>query len=216
MLLNRTNEEWLSELNTDGVKQAEAIADLWDLLKHGCRYTVNRHSSELDRFELQQIEQFVEDCAQDALMSILKHISEFRGDSKFTTWAYKFAINITLTAMRRESWKNISLDQLLEQKSENSLALSEDEPGNNPDLLLHRKAIWEAIQSVIQNDLTEKQQQVIKLMVFDEVPMDLVCDHLGTNRNAVYKLLHDARRKLKQQIQAQGFGVAELMDLFSA
>lgn len=216
MPINRTNEEWLNELSAGGIKQSRAIEDLWEVLKHGCRYTVNRHSSELDRFDLQQIEQFVEDSAQDALITVLKHVNEFRGESKFTTWAYKFAINITLTAMRRESWKNISLDQLLEQKSENSLALSEDEPGNNPDLMLHRKTIWESIQSVIQNDLTEKQQQVIKLIVFDEVPMDVVCDHLGTNRNAVYKLLHDARRKLKQQIQAQGLGVAELMDLFSA
>lgn len=79
-----------------------------------------------------------------------------------------------------------------------------------------QEELWEVIREVIEHDLTEKQRQVLMLMVFKEVPMDEVVRHLGTNRNSVYKLLHDARWKLKDKLLERGFEVGESLSLFSA
>ena len=148
----------------------------------------------------------------------MNHLSDFRGDSKFTTWAYKFAINIALTAARRERWRGVSLDQL--SSSEDSIlferTILDKSPGPTLDQSVMRDETREIIQKVIERDLTEKQRRVLILMVFNEVPMDEVVRELNTNRNAVYKLLHDARRKLKSELQSHGFDIGETLTLFSS
>src|SRR5574342_261976 len=108
----RTNQEWLRDLNASGPLQEAAIADLRDLLLRAALYFFSRNLSDFGGLSRSDILQRAEDCAQDALIAVIKHLSDFRGDSKFTTWAYKFAINMALMAARRERWKNISLDEL--------------------------------------------------------------------------------------------------------
>lgn len=111
----RTNTEWLHDLKSSGPEQARAIEDLRAYLLRAAQYSLNRQRSELGGLPPAELEQLAEDCAQDALVAILKHLDEFRWESKFTTWAYKFAVNIALNAGRREIWKHVSLDQLLDQ-----------------------------------------------------------------------------------------------------
>src|SRR5512135_2901825 len=111
----RTNAEWLHDLRATGNEQADAIEDLRAYLLHAAQYSLNRQHGELGGLLLAEIEPLAEDCAQEALLAILKHLDEFRSESKFTTWAYKFAVNIALNAGRREIWKHTSLDQLLDQ-----------------------------------------------------------------------------------------------------
>jgi RNA polymerase sigma-70 factor (ECF subfamily) len=159
-----------------------------------------------------------EDCAQEALIAIMNHLSDFRGDSKFTTWAYKFAVNIALSTARRAHWKDFSLDQPpVDGQSEASEWIIQDKSSVvASDQSAMQSEVRQAIQEVIEHDLTENQRHVLLLMVFHEVPMDEVVRRLGTNRNAVYKLLHDARRKLKSSLQARGFEIGEMLALFSA
>src|SRR5574342_386168 len=108
----RTNQEWLRDLNASGPLQEAAIADLRDLLLRAALYFFSRNLSDFGGLSRSDILQRAEDCAQDALIAVIQHLSDFRGDSKFSTWAYKFAINIALMAARHEHWKGVSLDKL--------------------------------------------------------------------------------------------------------
>lgn len=218
MSKTRTNEEWLHDLNASGKTQEAAIVDLRDLLLRAALYFFSRNLSDFKGMNRDEILQRAEDGAQEALIAVLNHLSDFRGDSKFTTWAYKFAINIALMTSRRERWKNISLDQFSpsEEGSSPEWMLQDNSTTPAPDQSALQGEVGDILREVIEHDLTDKQRQILILMVFNEVPMDEVVRQLGTNRNAIYKLLHDARRKLKSSLQARGFEVGETLALFGA
>src|SRR5512138_3429160 len=108
----RTNKEWLSDLRLTGAGQEQALADLRDLLLRASLYFFGRNLGDFSGLGREEVLQRAEDCAQEALMTVLEHLSEFRGDSKFSTWAYKFAINIAMTTARHERWKGVSLDEM--------------------------------------------------------------------------------------------------------
>jgi RNA polymerase sigma-70 factor, ECF subfamily len=214
----RTNEEWLHDLHATGELQEAAITDLRDLLLRATLYFFSRNRGDLSGLNQNEIMQRAEDGAQESLIAVINHLPDFRGDSKFTTWAYKFAINIALMTSRRERWKNISLDQMSSEESGSRPAwlLRDKSTGSAPDQSALQGEVGDLIREVIEHDLTDKQRQILIMMVFHEVPMDEVVHRLGTNRNAVYKLLHDARRKLKARLQARGFDIGETLALFGA
>jgi RNA polymerase sigma-70 factor (ECF subfamily) len=218
MSSTRTNQEWLHDLNASGATQEAAIADLRDLLLRAALYFFSRNTGDFRGLDRDEITHRAEDCAQDALMAVMDHLSDFRGDSKFTTWAYKFAINMAMMASRRERWKGVSLDELAASDESHFFEwiIQDKSDGGSPEQSALQAEIQRIIQEVIEQDLTENQRRVVFLMVFNEVPMDEVVRHLGTNRNAVYKMLHDARRKLKSGLQARGFEVGETLTLFGA
>ncbi len=216
MMEPRTNQEWLRDLSANGENQAAAIADLRNILLRAALYFFNRNLGDFAGLSHDEILQRAEDCAQDALIAVINHLADFRGDSKFTTWAYKFAINMALMAARRERWKEVSIDQL-SASSEDSFSewiLKDNPEGISPEQSASQAELRKIIRDAIEQDLTEKQRQILILMVFKEVPLDEVVHYLGSNRNAVYKLLHDARRKLKSTLQAHGFEVDETLALF--
>ena len=215
MSTTRTNQEWLHDLNANGAPQEAAIADLRELLLRAALYFFSRNVGDFRGMDREEITQRAEDCAQDALMAVLDHLSDFRGDSKFSTWAYKFAINMAMMAARRERWKGVSLDELASDESHFfDWILQDRSDGSAPEQSAIQAEIQRIIRDVIEQDLTENQRRVVFLMVFNEVPMDEVVRHLGTNRNAIYKMLHDARRKIKSGLQSRGFEVAETLALF--
>ncbi|SRR5581483_6897712 len=218
MSRTRSNEEWLNDLKSKGAAQESAIADLRGILLRAVLYLFNRNLGDLGGLARDDALKLAEDCAQEALIAVLNHLSDFRGDSKFTTWAYKFAVNIGLTAARHERWKDVSLDQLsiAEDDGISEWLMQDKSPSLGPDQSALQNEVRRAIREVIERDLTDKQRRVLLLMVFNEVPMDEVVQQLDTNRNAIYKLLHDARRKLKSGLQSRGFEVGETLALFSS
>jgi RNA polymerase sigma-70 factor (ECF subfamily) len=218
MYNTRTNEQWLNDLGTNGVVQEAAIADLRNLLLRTVLFFFSRNTSDFGGLARDEILHLAEDCTQEALIAIMNHLSDFRGDSKFTTWAYKFAVNTALVAARRERWKSVSLDHsaFSNDGDPSEWLLQDKSAGLPPDQSSMQVEVFEVILEVIEHDLTDKQRYVLIMMVFNEVPMDILVHQLGTNRNAIYKLLHDARRKLKYGLQARGFEVGEMLALFSA
>ena len=214
----RTNQEWLHDLNASGALQEAAVADLRDLLLRAALYFFSRNLGDFQGLNQDEIMQRAEDCAQDALIAVINHFSDFRGDSKFTTWAYKFAINIAMMTARRERWKGVSLDELAssEEKYFNEWMIRDKSDGVAPEQSAMQGEVQAILRDVIEYDLTEKQRRVLLMMVFNDVPMDEVVRHLDTNRNAVYKMLHDARRKIKSSLQARGFEIGETLSLFDA
>ena len=214
----RTNEEWLNDLRSGGEVQEAVIADLRDLLLRAALYFFSRNLGDFRGLSRDEIMQRAEDCAQDALITVLNHLSEFRGDSKFTTWAFKFAINIALVAARRERWKGVSLDEVAasEEKHFPELLLRDRSGQAAPEQSAMQVELRVILRELIEYHLTERQRQVVFLMAFNDVPIDEVARHFNTNRNAVYKLLHDARRKLKIGLEARGFDIGETLSLFGA
>lgn len=210
----RTNEEWLRALGTRGAEQAAAIAELRALLLRAAKYSFKRTHYALSRLDRAEILQLAEDSAQDALLAVLKHLDEFRGESKFTTWAYKFAVNFALTRARKETWRRVSLDELLEESELPELPFADESGAMDPVRAAWQAEVWGVVREVIEGELTDRQRQVLRLMVFDDVPMDEVAEYFKTNRNALYKLLHDARRRLKARLEARGLAVTEVIDLF--
>jgi RNA polymerase sigma-70 factor, ECF subfamily len=215
MAKTRTNEEWLQDLiSADSAREA-AIADLRDLLLRASLYFFSRNLDDFQGLSRDEILQRAEDCTQEALIAVMNHLTDFRGKSKFTTWAYKFAINKALVAARHERWKGRNLDELASIDEKNlSKWMKEISDGTTPEKSVMQAEVQTVLQQVILHDLTEKQRQVLVLMIIHNVPLDEVVRHLGTNRNAVYKLLHDARRKLKNGLEQNGFDIGETLSLF--
>lgn len=211
----RTNDEWVRELSAGGEEQAAALGDLRAYLLRAARYALQRHRGHLAHVSPADLDQMAEDCAQEALLAILDHVKDFRGDSRFTTWAYKFAINMALVARRREAWKHVSLDALLEQAGSSKWLAEAQTAAGDPEQTARRAEAWAAIRGIIEDDLTDRQRQALKAIVADGVPLDELVRHWGSNRNAAYKLLHDARRKLKSRLEARGFAPREVLALFS-
>ncbi len=209
----RTNEEWLRDLRVQGPEQQEAINDLREYLLRAVLYFFSQNPGDLRHLAREEIEQVAEDLAQDALLTILKHLDEFRGESKFTTWAYRFAINMSLVEARRQRWKNVSLDNLLTNAELPDFQF-EDENAADPELSARQQEIWNAVRDVIDHELTPRQREILTAIAFEDVPMDVVTEQLHTNRNAVYKMLHDARSKLKKSLEERGFGVDEIIGAF--
>jgi RNA polymerase sigma-70 factor (ECF subfamily) len=211
----RSNAEWNIALAGVGDEQAAALADLRTYLLRAALFTLQRSLHYVDHLESSILGELAEDCAQEALMAVLQRLHVFRGESKFTTWAYAFAVNTALVAARRERRAPVPLDRILED-TDSPPGPTCDE-GSLPDPERHalQTETMAAIQDGIERQLTLKQQQALRALVFEEVPLDEVVRHWGSNRNAVYKLVHDARRKLKAHLMARGFDVKEILDVFA-
>jgi RNA polymerase sigma-70 factor (ECF subfamily) len=214
----RTNQEWLHDLRASGALQEAAITDLRELLLRAALYFFSRNLGDFRALHRDEILQRAEDCAQDALLAVMNHIADFRGDSKFSTWAYKFAINTAMMAARRERFRGVSLDELAssEETYFQEWMLQDHAENVTPEQAAMQSEIRGILRDVIERDLTENQRRVLILMVFNDIPMDEVVSHLDSNRNAIYKLLHDARRKLKQGLQRRGLEIGETLSSFGA
>jgi RNA polymerase sigma-70 factor, ECF subfamily len=212
--IKRSNEDWVRELAGQGADQAAAIGDLRALLLRAALYALSRSGVHGTQLTQGQAEEIAEECAQDALLAILDRLGDFRSESQFTTWAYKFAVNIALTAARRERWKTVSLDVLLDDDAAPAWTPRSAPNTPLPEQTSQQAEVWTLVGQVMETELTPRQRQVLRAMVFEEVPLDEVARHLRSNRNAVYKLVHDARRKLKAGLEAKGYSVADILDLF--
>lgn len=210
----RGNAQWLEDLRAEGTPaQAEAIQDLRQYLLRAVLYFFSQNPGDLRGLAREEIEQIAQDLAQEALLTILKNLDEFRGDSKFTTWAYRFAINMSLVEARRQRYKNISLENILENAEVPEFQF-QDKDAPDPDRAALQQEIWETVRDVIQNELTARQRAILTAVVFEDVPVDVITQRFRMNRNAVYKMVHDARAKLKKRLEERGFAVSEILSLF--
>jgi RNA polymerase sigma-70 factor (ECF subfamily) len=212
-MTQRTNVEWLTALR-DG--DDAALADLRTYVLRAALFTLQRARHHVGHLGAGALGQLAEDCAQESLTAILQRLGTFRGDSQFTTWAYTFAVNTALLAARRERWASVSLDRILDGSETPSAATGGHDATLDPERRALQAEAVAAIRDGIEHHLTVKQQQLLRAIVFEQVPLDEVVRHWGSNRNALYKLLHDARRKLKSHLHARGFDVDEILDLFGA
>jgi RNA polymerase sigma-70 factor (ECF subfamily) len=210
-MVRRTNAEWLAALQSS---DEVALGELRTYVLRAALFTLQRARHHVGHLGSSALGQLAEDCAQESMTAILQRLDTFRAESHFTTWAYTFAVNTALMAARRERWASVSLDRILEGSDTPSVA--HDDPGViDPETHALKAEAVAAIREGIEH-LTVKQRQLLRAVVFEQVPLDEVVRHWGSNRNALYKLLHDARRNLKSHLAERGFDVEEIFDLFAA
>ncbi len=213
----RTNEDWLHDLQSEGITQTRAVQDLREYLLKAVFLYYHRRRSDLSHLARDELAQMAEDAAQDAVLKILDKLDTFRGDSKFTTWAYRVAINQAAGDLRRRRWDNVSLDAMKEAADEALpplLATLEDPTAGDPDSRATRNQVWQFITDVIENEFTERQRIVFVNQYFHGVPPATIAEQLGTNRNNIYKISHDGRVKLKDRLTKLGLSEDEILAAF--
>lgn len=209
----RGNEEWLRALRTDGIAQVEALRDLREvILRVTLAYLAGHGHGRRSRTQ-GEIRPLAEDCTQEALLTILQKLETFRGESHFTTWAYKIALHRLLGELRRQRWREVSLDAPQIGKALPAWPI-EEAPSSNPETALQQAEVWRVLKGIIERDLTDRQRAVLIAHVFQGMPLDLAAEWLGTNRDNVYKILHDARKKLKGSLVEHGLTQKEIFDVF--
>lgn len=209
-----TNEEWLQALSQPGEKQTAAIETLRDLLLRAVLVYLRNHRGDLAYWSSADIYSFAEDMSQEALMAIRKNLDKFRGESKFTTWAYRFAINQAASELRRSRYRDLSLEGLQEAETAILATFIHKTREVSPGTMVERRAFFELFVHIIRHDLTERQRLAIIAVHFQGRSMQEVAEKLGMNRNALYKLLHDARLKIRAQLEAHHLSPGEVLNLF--
>ena len=190
----RSNLDWVTTLAVPGPAHEEALRDLHALMVRAARHQVWRMRTQLAAGEA--VEDLANQAADDALLAILGKLHTFQGRSRFTTWAYKFAVLHAAVAVRRAAWRHreVHLDDtdLLDA-------------GPSPAGYAEAADFLTAVHTAIGTALTPHQRRVVLALLVDDVPVDVLADRLGTSRNAVYKTLHDARVQLRAHLSAAGY-----------
>jgi RNA polymerase sigma-70 factor, ECF subfamily len=198
----RTNEQWLAELQ--GPDPDAAIADLYDLLVRGLGAAIGGYRG--------GVEANFGDFAQEALIKITGNLDSFRGESRFTTWAQKIAMNVALTELKRRRWRDVSLQDLFARRE-----AADREPADTQlttEQLALQNTVLQELRRIIDEELTDKQREAVVAVLLEEMPISEVARRMGTNQNALYKLLHDARKKLKKRMEAAGLSPQEVLAAF--
>lgn len=194
-------DNWVDRLDSEN-DQDSALLELREFLVSRMTATF-RHDGKVDAA-------FIDDTVQEATLKILNSLSQFRGDSKFTTWATTIAIRTAFTELRRKRWQDVSLDNLVETQGD-FVAVSSPEAGLDEA----KNQIVNAMYEVINEKLTLRQRTVL-LAELHGMSMARIGEELKSNRNAIYKLAHDARKKLRQELEAIGFTASDFLSLQKA
>jgi RNA polymerase sigma-70 factor (ECF subfamily) len=197
--LDPESRRWLRDLGGTGEVRDAAVAGLHELLLRAARFEVGRRRRAMPDLRGGDYDDLAQQSADDALVAVLAKLQDFRGDSRFTTWAYKFALYEAAVKLRRRAWQDRELP--LDPGSWEQFASATPSPeqhGEEAELLA-------AVQRAIGEALSAHQREVLVATTLNGVPIDVLAERLNTTRGALYKTLHDARRKLRRRLAADGF-----------
>jgi RNA polymerase sigma-70 factor (ECF subfamily) len=197
---DHASRRWVEQLHADHPRHEEAAARLHEVLRRAAVHEVRRRRAALTGPELDDVTQ---QCADDAMMSILARIDDFQGLSRFTTWAYKFVIFEVSGKLARHAWRHHppNTDDLTWDRLPDALA---PRPGEQAE----RREQLAALTRAIDEELTPRQREVFVAIALNDMSIDVLALQLASNRNAIYKNLFDARRKLRASLAAAGYPVA--------
>jgi RNA polymerase sigma-70 factor (ECF subfamily) len=197
MDLNST--DWVQAFNTMGPSRDLALASLHAMLLRVARAETRRRSSRL-RLTGPEVDDIAYHAAADAVLAIMAKIDQFRGESRFTTWAYKFVIFEVSTKIGRHFWRRPGI--ALDAEDWDRLP---DRFGLDPINEVEAKELIAAVRTAVDDELTDRQRRVFVAIVVNGVPLDALVAELGSNRNAIYKTMFDARGKLRAALVANGY-----------
>ena len=201
--LDAESKAWVDRLGPDSRDRDTAIADLHALLLKGARFEVNRRRAAFPQLRGDDHDDLAHQSADDALLAVLGKLDEFRGDSRFTTWAYKFALFEAGTKVRRRAWQGREVP--LEPESWALIADGDSTPHQDAET----GEVLAALRDAIEDDLTQHQREVFVAATLNDVPIDVLAERLNATRGALYKTIHDARGKLRAALAARELGVGD-------
>ena len=196
--IDRDSSDWLARLSAHGRVRDQAIAELHAVLVRATRFELQRRRSFMPQLRGDDHEDLAQQSADDALVAILGKLGDFRGDSRFTTWAYKFALYEAAATVRRRAWQGREIP--LESEAWARFADVSSSP--HADAEMHD--LLAALGDAIEQDLTPHQREVLLALALNDVPIDVLAERLETTRGALYKALYDARQKLRAGLAARG------------
>lgn len=194
---------WVTALQASGGGREEAVGRLHELLLRAARFEVNRRRVTLPHLRGGDFDDLAMQSADDALVAVLSKLDGYRGDSKFTTWAYKFALLEAAVKLRRRAWQGRELP--LRPEAWPLFPTG----GPSPEASAERSELFDELQKAISKQLTPHQREVLVATTLNGVPIDVLAERLNTTRGALYKTLHDARHKLRVHLAAQGMSLNE-------
>jgi RNA polymerase sigma-70 factor (ECF subfamily) len=203
-LLDPESREWLRCLRSHGREHEAAVARLHALLLRAARFECARRRPALPHLRGNDVDDIANQAADDALVSILARLDSFRGASRFTTWAYKFALLEAAVKLRRRAWQGREVP--LEPETWSLFSSG----GIEPDESAEQRELLETLQQAIADVLTPHQRRVLVALALNGVPIDVLAERLNTTRGALYKTLHDARRKLRGKLEELGLSLETL------
>jgi RNA polymerase sigma-70 factor (ECF subfamily) len=162
-----------------------------------------------------EFDALLEDTIQEALLRVLDGLESFEGRSQFTTWVYKIAVRVALNELRRRRWRDVSLDGLQDREPEEGPPRQFASTDAGPEAALERRDTLQRVQRIVAEELTERQRLALTAITVQGMAMEEVAQRMGTNRNALYKLLHDARVRLRKRLEQEGLPPEELLGMFS-
>lgn len=209
-MVSRTNKEWITDLGNNGAAREAALTDLREVIQHGLPYALSRWLSPDDPL----FTPLVEEVTQETLLRVLDQLSTFEGRSMFTTWVHKIAVRIALTELRRKRWQDASLDELVDNEENPAPPRLMADKQPNPEETAERADMLSRIRRILDQELTPKQRQALVLLSIQDIPLEEAAKRMKTNRNALYKLLHDARLRLKRRLSSEGLTPQEVLEAF--
>lgn len=196
------SQDWLARLGGEGAAREEAVGELHALLLGAARFEVGRRRAALTHLRGNDFDDLAQQSADDALVAVLAKLSDYRGESRFTTWAFKFALLEAAGKLRRRAWQGREIP--LEDQAWARFAdcgVSAQQSAEESELLL-------ALREEIALALSPRQREVLVAVVLNDVPIDVLAERFATTRGALYKTLHDARRKLREALAERGLSPA--------
>jgi RNA polymerase sigma-70 factor (ECF subfamily) len=195
------SRQWLRSLRAQGATRDDAVRQLHALLLRAARFEVSRRRPAMPHLRGNELEDIASEAADDALVSILRKLDDFRGASRFTTWAYKFAILEAGVKLRCRAWQGKEVP--VEPETWTMFASG----GLLPEEEAELNELLAALQRAVEDALTPHQRRVLVALALNGVPIDVLAERLNTTRGALYKTLHDARRKLRANLAQSGFSL---------
>jgi RNA polymerase sigma-70 factor (ECF subfamily) len=192
------SQRWLEQLSGAGPTRDAAVAELHALLLKAARFEVDRRRASLPHLRGGDHEDLAQQSADDALVAVLAKLDQFRGESRFTTWAYKFALLEAAVKVRRRAWQGREIP--LEEEAWSTLSSATAWAGRGAE----EAELFSVLREEIENGLGPRQREVLVAVALNDVPIDALAERLGATRGALYKSLHDARRKLRSALRERG------------
>lgn len=207
----RTNEEWIADLGAGGSTREAALDDLRLVLANGLRRgLIGQIDTAAPEFDA-----LIDDFVQEALLKVLENLDTFAGRSLFTTWANKIALNIGLTELRRKRWRDTSLDGLTQTDDGEFTPSFVADPAPRPEEVTERRELMKYISRLISEELTEKQRLALTATVIQGRPLSEVAYMMDSNQNAIYKLVFDARQRLRRRLAEDNLTPEEVIASFT-
>jgi RNA polymerase sigma-70 factor (ECF subfamily) len=192
--LDPESQAWLTRLGAAGPEREAALRELLALLLNAARFVLARRRAQTSDFPREGLEDLAVEAADDALLAILSRLDEYRGESRFTTWAWKFAFFEASQALRRRNWMGREIPS--EDAGWSSLARE-----MSPELALEHQELMTALTSGVESALTAHQREVFVALALNSVPVDVLAERMQTTRGALYKTLHEARSRLRAHLE---------------